>query len=323
LTASNQKFVFNLHLCNSKNAEIIWSQRIVATADDLTEESAQLIGDVAQSIHDALTQNLIEPALSKPLPSISSYGLFLAGTNMLHRHCRPDFYRSLSCFDGLVDRHSRHALAYAWRARWRLMAVVNGFSQNSNQDIDLALQDAKAALKFDASHPVSLAVYGQVNNQFLGHEENAVDAFDQALQRDQSECMAWLFKSIHSSMWGDTKLAISQAQQAHELSRLDPHQYYYQMALANAYLSDNQHTKAIEHAENSLRLNASHPATHRILITALYELDRGDQAKEQLNKLLKIQPHLNLKRMASLGSHESRTRKRSLAALQALGIPEH
>jgi adenylate cyclase len=320
---SQGKYVVLMQLSDALHNEVIWSHRATIKLSDWFAEHSIVSEEMAASIHDCLTHSLIGPALTKPLPSIQSYGLLLAGLHMMHRPSFSEFEKSLVYFDNLVDRHGRHASARAWRARWRLMSVINGLSADPKRDSQMALQDAREALQLDATHPLSLAVYGQINNQLMADSIEAVAAFENALQRDASQSLAWLFKSIHSSMWGDTSQAIIEAEQAHALSKLDPHQYHYQMALANAYLADGQHVHAIEHAHKSLKLNASHAATLRILITALHEQGKDSEARLVLQRLLKLRPQLTLKSHAGMGSQESRTRMRSAAALSALGIPDH
>ncbi len=323
IAPSQDKYVVLMQLSDATNDEVIWSHRATIKLSDWLAEHSMVSEEIAASVHDCLTHSLIGPALTQPLPSIQSYGLLLAGLHMMHRPSFSEFEKSLVYFDSLVDRHGRHASARAWRARWRLMSVINGLSADPKRDSQMALQDAREALELDATHPLSLAVYGQINNQLMADSTEAVTSFENALQRDASQSIAWLFKSIHSSMWGDTAQAIVEAEQAHALSKLDPHQYHYQMALANAYLADGQHAQAIEHAHKSLKLNAGHAATLRILITALHEQGNAGEALLVLQRLLKLRPQLTLKSHAAMGSQESRTRMRSAAALRALGIPEH
>jgi adenylate cyclase len=323
IAPSQDKYALLMQLSDTQNNEVIWSHRVSIQLGDWLAEHSTVSQEIATSVHDCLTDSLIGPALTQPLPNIQSYGLLLAGLQMMHRPSFSEFEKSLIFFDNLVDRHGRHASARAWRARWRLMSVINGLSADPKRDSQIALQDAREALELDATHPLSLAVYGQVKNQLMADSTEAAVSFEGALQRDASQSLAWLFKSIHSSMWGDTAQAIVEAEQAHALSKLDPHQYHYQMALANAYLADQQHAKAVEYAQKSLKLNASHAATLRILITALYEQGKEAEAMQVLQRLLKQRPHLTLKSHAAMGSQESRTRMRSAAALKALGIPEH
>lgn len=262
------KYALLMQLCDAKSNETVWSLRVHISLEDWLVPHASVSDEIAFQIHECITQTLIEPALTRPLPNIQSFGLLLAGLHMMHRSSASDFRKSLVYFDGLVERNNRHATAHAWRARWRLMSVINGLSDDPKREAQMALQDVSRALEFDDSHPLSLAVYGQIKNQLLADAVEAASSFDRALDRDASQSIAWLFKSIHSSMWGDTAEAVLEAEQAHALSKLDPHQYHYQMALANAYLANHQHQRAIEHAKASLRLNASHAATLRILITA-------------------------------------------------------
>ncbi len=298
--------------------KVIASERISGDVEDLVADQSEICHRLSVFAHQCINQEVIDTARCKPIPNVQSFGLLLSGINMMNCASLDSFEKSIQVFDHLIERHSRNCTLRAWRAKWRLWRVMNGMSNDPVRESALARADVLSGLDMDDSHPLSLAVYGQVCNQLLDQPDQALGLFERALQRSPSESLAWLFKSVHSSMWGSTEMAQDEANKAYSLSRLDPSKYIYLMAMANAHLSNNQHAAAIENATASLQCNASHAPTLRILFTACVESNLQHQALQTLGKLKMVQPNLSVRNYTALGGTSSRTRQRFISALESM-----
>ena len=123
-------------------------------------------------------------------------------------------------------------------------------------------------------------------------------------------------------MWGNGRDVVELAEKACLLSPRDPMSYFFDMVLANGYAFHYQSELAIAAAERSLKANALHLPTLRVLLLAQVEAGRLEQAKQTLEKALKLSPDLTISKYKYMGSEESPARQRVIKAFQILGLQE-
>jgi hypothetical protein len=145
---------------------------------------------------------------------------------------------------------------------------------------------------------------------------------DQAILTNPNEPLAWLFKSVLSTMWGSAKDSIFEVEYASSLSPVDPLRYYFELLMAAALLTNNDHERAIVHAKQSLRANRHHSPTLRVLLTAQVEKGLIAEARKTLSNLLAEEPGLTVSSYLSMGSGSSVTRQRCANAMRAVGLIE-
>ena len=97
---------------------------------------------------------------------------------------------------------------------------------------------------------------------------------------------------------GNGAEALPAGLRALELSPLDPLKYYYNSLMASIAISAERYDLAISHAEQSLRVNASHLSSYRSLIIAQSLAGRPDAAHRSLARLMLRDPQFSVSRFA-------------------------
>lgn len=320
--ASGGKVLIVAELADTRSNLIVWADRVSGDISDLLQAQSELLNQIAAKTARSLIDAEVQHSLVEPMPRLDSSALLLSGIAMMHRSSAHDFERSRQALDALIDRHSRIATPRAWLAKWHIMRIIRGLSDSPQRDTQLALEQTKRALDSEPGNALTLAVEGYAYCQLLGNAENSNDRLARAIRSNPNEPMAWLFKSVASSMWGSAADAVVEAEYARSLSPIDPLGYYFDLLIANALLADNEHVRAIEFAKTSLKANRHHSPTLRILLTAQAETGVIEQARETLSVLLKEEPGLTVSAYLSMGSASSVTRQRCASALRQLGLPE-
>jgi predicted Zn-dependent protease len=123
-------------------------------------------------------------------------------------------------------------------------------------------------------------------------------------------------------MWGQAGDSLSEAQNALQLSPLDPQRYYFEMMLAHSYLAAENFDRCIEMCKSSLRRNQSHAPTLRALTIARFESGLIAEASESLAQLMALQPGFTVAGYLGAGP-TSRTKQRGAAVFTALGVPSN
>jgi len=321
--ASGDKVLLMAELADTRKNDIVWADRISGATADLLQAQSEMLNHLAEATARALIDAQVQHSLVQPMPRLDSSSLLLGGISMMHRSSVRDFERSRQALDALIERHSRIATPRAWMAKWYIMRILRGLSSSPKEDAHLALEQTKRALDIEPGNALTLAVEGHAYCQLLSNYELAELRLRQSVASNPNEPMAWLFKSVLSTMWGGPRDAVNEVEYANALSPIDPLKYYFDMLLASALLTVNDHDRAIERARQSLRANRHHAPTLRVLLTAQVEVGLLEDARSTLSMLLQETPGLTLSSYLAIGSASSVTRQRCAVALRAMGIPEN
>jgi len=320
--ASGAKVLISVELADTRSNEIIWADRVAGPISDLLQVQSEMLGQIAASTARALIDSEVQRSLIQPMPRLDSSALLLGGISMMHRSSVREFERSRQALDALVERHGRIATPRAWLAKWYVMKVIRGLSDAPKRDTKLALEQTQRALDSEPNNALTLAVEGYVHCQLLGNYETATERLTEAIATNPNEPMAWLFKSVLSTMWASAADSVVEVETALTLSPIDPLRYYFDLLLASALLTNNKHDQAIARAKQSLRANRHHSPTLRVLLTAQTELGLMADAGDTLRWLMAEEPGLTVSSYLAMGSAASVTRQRCAAAMRALGVPE-
>jgi TolB-like protein/class 3 adenylate cyclase len=321
--ASGSKILIIAELADARTAEIVWAERVSGATDDLLQAQSELLNSLAAATSRALIDAEVQQSLVQPMPRLDSSALLLGGIALMHRSSIREFERSREILSTLVERHSRVATARAWLAKWHLLRIVRGLSEDPHREARIALELTQRALDSEPDHALTLSIEGLAYSQVLGEFDLANNRLTSAIASNPNESMAWLFKSVLSTMWGSAPDSVSESLFASALSPIDPLKYFFELITASAFLTNNEHSLAIKHANMSIRANRHHAPTYRVLLTAQVESGRMDEARYSLHELLREQPGMTVSSYLSIGSTNSVTRRRCAEALRLLGLPEH
>ncbi len=320
---SGDELLVQVELSNTSNSEVIWSTRIKTKIGDLLLIESETCSQIANGVHCSLMNQQAQRALTHPIPTLTGYSLLLGSINLMHRSSNKEFLRSREALDHLIERHKKNALVRAWSGKWHILSVVRGISPNSRLDTQCALDETNRAQDIEPSSAYALAIQGHAICHLANDPVSALEKINQAIALNPNESVAWLYKSVWSSMWGTVDDAVIQAENAKSLSPIDPMAYYYNMILTGAYAFAGQYDKAIASGNLSLRQNKHHSPTLRVILLAQYESGMIMAAKQTLAALLNETPQLTVQSYLSMGNGHSQSRQRVATALRALGLKEN
>lgn len=318
-----KKLVISAELAEARSHTLLWSGHLQYALGDLFQEDSELLHELAHKVAQALGKAQVRKALVRPLPSLASSSLMLAGIAMTHSHSAKTYARARNVLTELTQRHPQLAVPRAWLGLWHALNVVKGASADAARDTQMAREQTQQALQASPDCAMALAVEGYIQCQLLGNPGEARTLLNAAIEANPSEPMAWLFKSLASSMWGSTSTSVTEVYFARSLSPVDPLRYFFDMFTGNALCSNRQYEEAIVYARKSLRANKRHAPALRMLMTAQAELGQIEEGKETLGLLLAEVPGLTLSSYLSMGSTDSPMRQRCAAAMRTLGLREN
>jgi adenylate cyclase len=283
-------------LSEAKTGRVIWGDDLKADVEAIIHGNDPLVEQVVSRVSVAVIVRELERAQSQALPTLESYTLLMAAISLMHRLSGHDFVRARELLRTLVERAPRRAIPQAWLAKWHVLRVWQGWSDDEARDTQIALDCTKRALDADGHCSLALAIDGFVHANLLRQLDVALERYELALQVNPNDALAWLLKGTAQAFRGEGAVAMKDTQRALKLSPLDPHRYFYDSLAATAALSAFRYERAVELAQRSLRANRTHASTLRALVVARWELGQHDEARKMVGELMKVAPTFGVAR---------------------------
>src|SRR5205807_1488670 len=272
----------------------LWLSRLDERFLDLFEVqdrlSEMIVRKVAPHLHAAEMKRI---RVKRP-DSLEAYDLFLRAQENMHNSSRPVFETSEALFEAALAKDPHYAAALAWRARWHVLRVGQGWSPDPAHDATQADHFARAAIECNSMEPMAFAVHGHVASYLYKDFDLAFRRFETALRINASAAPAWMWSAAARAWMGDGPRAIEEINKAMALSPYDPLMYAYSGNAGVAYLVDGQYERAIECALRSLRENRTYTSAYKQLAIALVLAGREDEARGTARRLLELEPGLTV-----------------------------
>jgi len=309
-------------LADTRDGRIVWSERFQGDLADMFSMQGELARKVVHSVAPFVRSLELHRARITNFEQLDAYGITLRGIELMHRLAPEDFMRARSAFETAILRDPLAPAPHAWLAKWHVLRVLIGTSENPASDMEAATACAEHALTCDADDALALAVDAFVAAWSRHDLDTAERRLLQAHAANPNEPLAWVHSAIMHSWRGQGGEAVQCADRALSLSPLDPMLYYFSSAAAQANLIGERYERAIELSTRSLRENRLHTPTLRILAAALVFSGRIDEARQTMCRLRELEPGLTVSAFrARYPGRDSPQGERFAAALQAAGLP--
>jgi adenylate cyclase len=220
--------------------------------------------------------------------SLASYSLFLGAAGLMNSLVRSDFAQAEALLQHLADRHPRHAAPYAMLARWHVFKAAQGWTSDRAADADRARSLALTAIDADPRQSVALSALALVRSNFDDDLDGALRDNLLAIEADPTDPHPWAQLAGVQTSRGDHASACHSASQALRLSPLDPSLYLFESYAAMAQLAAGAPAAAAALAQSSLRRNALHMPSHRLLVGALWLAGRHRDSRAAAQQYLAL-----------------------------------
>jgi len=310
-------------LAEGRTGHVVWAKELKGDVRGTVSGKDALIDTLVLETSKGVLARELQRAQSQALPTLESHTLLIGAIALMHRLSPEEFGRARAMLQALTERMPRQAIPHAWLAKWHVLRVGQGWSQDKQEDARLALDSTRRALDADAQCSLALAMDGFVNTMLLKNLDVGLQRYELALQANPNEAIAWLLKGTLHAFRGEGKLAVKGTKRALRLSPLDPHRYFYDALAATAALAAERYERAIELAQRSWRANRTHASTLRALTIAQWQLGRTEEARKTAAELMRLEPTLSIREFVERSpSSGYETGKVWSNALRSAGVPE-
>ena len=189
--SSSDRLRLTIELTDTQLGAALWFSKLDERFADLFEVqdrlSDMIVRQVAPHLH-AAEMNRIR--VKRP-DSLEAYELFLRAQENMHNSSRAVFETSQALFDAAIAKDPHYAAALAWRARWHVLRVGQGWSPDPADDTMQADRYARAAIECNSMEPMAFAVHGHVASYLYKDFDLAFQPFRDGAAH-QRQCRAGL-----------------------------------------------------------------------------------------------------------------------------------
>lgn len=282
--------VTDVDFLDAETGRILWTRQFSGKQNDFINHSGQGLANIVTSVGNAIAADTLQYVRGRPINEIADHKLLMASVSLMHRSTLRDFAKSRELLDEALSRSPRSAEVHAWRGKWHVLSVVNGWSSDPAKDTKNAVGSTSKALDIDPENAFCMTIDGFANNNLLRRLDVASNRYEDALEQNPNEALSWLLRGALLAFQDAGEQAVHAAKKAQKLSPIDPFKYFYDSLSATAFLAAEDYEEALKFADMSLGRNRRHLSTLRAKITALHFLDRGEEANEVADELRTRQP---------------------------------
>ncbi|MEO9518589.1 MAG: adenylate/guanylate cyclase domain-containing protein [Paracoccaceae bacterium] len=287
------KIVLVLEMAETLTGLVIWSTRMEFSAFEILQKNG-IFSSLANEIHGALLKRELHRALSEPLPTLEGYAVLFGAQALMNRLSSREFNYAGELLDALIERIPHAPVPLAWKARWHVLKVQQGWTEDRMAEGLRALDYTQRALDIDPMNTEALVVAGNVNNNLLHDLDESEELFDSALEITPNDAMGRALRAVLYTFRSQGAEAVNDAERALQIAPLDPNRFFFQAMAAGAAISNDDNQRALELATSSLRLNAAHTSTMRIKAVAEWRMGEVEKAQKTMTKLMRKQPEFSI-----------------------------
>ncbi len=292
-TRQGSEVFVTYEFADTRTHRALWSDMARVREADINSffEGAHL---VCSRIRKAIILHETQKVQSSPLADLEAYSVLFGAVGLMHRFSPTDFQKSRQLLTALLEHAPDHPTPLAWMARWHLLRVVQGWSENPGRDSELAYGCTARALDIDPSHALALVSEGQVLTHLQRRLDDAEHRYNAALDINPNDANGRILKAMLLAFTDRGKEGMPDANRGLQLSPLDPHRFMNLALAAGVHLSAGFPDRATELLRESYRLNRTHASTLRMLAVAEVRSGNIDRAKNAASELMKLQPDLRV-----------------------------
>ncbi|MGL6211918.1 MAG: SARP family transcriptional regulator [Paracoccaceae bacterium] len=227
-------------------------------------------------------------------------GRIAAAVASMFRLTRGDLDRS----EAILRRHiatAPSAQGYAWMAFLNTFRVGQRFNPGDAPLIEETQHLARRALEMEPGNALVSALVGHIHCYLFGEFDYAAGLFEQSLRINPAQTLAWdLYAMLHAYA-GQPKRALAMARWARHLGAFSPHRYYFETTRAITGNFSAEHRTAIEAGTAALAERPDFNSLLRVLVSSNAHLDRPDDARVFLDRLLTVEPNFSVTSLREAG----------------------
>jgi TolB-like protein/Tfp pilus assembly protein PilF len=287
---SGQRVRITAQLIDASNGNHIWADRYDGDLNDVFALQDRITNSVVAAIEPHLLEAEGLRSQNRTPTDVGAWDMLMQASFLFWRLNKTDGEAAISILRRATELYSDYAPAHSMLAFAILLLRYLGYIE---VDAKEAATLAARAAELDRNDPWAYVALG-----FAAFTERHTDEstahFQRALNLNPNFAAAHGYLGWALSFDGQSDKAIVHAQTALRMSPHDPQQVIFHGGLAAAHYLACRYDEAVDSALRALRFRPTFNGARRLLVAALAQAGRLDEARKELERLKDFQPDISL-----------------------------
>lgn len=273
-------------LVAAETVEVVRADRLSGNVADVFDLQDRIAIEVIRSLAPQVRDRELHRAMQKRPDDLDAYQLALVGYDQMFTADYTTFVTARTNFERAHVLNPTWAAPLSYSAIWHMQRVARGWSANALTELDTARTLAERALEYNSADPLANVVSGYTLSQCRHDHAGALRQLNRAIEITPNLALAFAYRAavhVRSERYHD---AFGDAAINLRLSPRDRHAWFAEMIQAQAHFAMGDLGAAVAHATRVATLLPSNQANLRILVAALMENGRIDDARTYARPLM-------------------------------------
>jgi DNA-binding SARP family transcriptional activator len=273
-------------LVAAETLEVVRADRLSGTVADVFDLQDRIAVEVIRSLAPQVRDRELHRAMQKRPDDLDAYQLALVGYDQMFSPDYTTFVTARTNFERAHVLNPTWAPPLSYSAIWHMQRVARGRSANALSELDTARALAQRALERNSADPLANVVSGYTLSHCKHDHAGALEQLDHAIELTPNLALAFAYRAAVQVRCEHYQDALRDAALNLRLSPRDRHAWFAEMILAQAHFALEDLDAAVEHATRVAKLLPSNQMNLRILVAALVESGRPDDAQTYAASLM-------------------------------------
>lgn len=281
-------------LIEAETGTHLWAAKFDGELEDVFELQDKITESVVGAIEPSLRKAEIDRSKRKLPADIGAYDLFLQALPLLYVLRPEQNEKALALLHKAIeiDPDYAPALAYlAWGYEERISRAWGAFGSD---DKGSAIAYARRAIATDRDDPSVLSLAGFVLVKIARDYDQGLQATNRAREINPNIASVSAWVGFTLSLSGNPEEGLTCIEDAIRVSPGDPGAFTFLTGAALAHLLCGRPAEAVDLAVKSARMYSDWEVTYLTLAAALVQLDRVEEARVAVTKILELSPNITV-----------------------------
>ncbi len=271
----------------------VWARRYDRELADIFELQDEITETIVGAIEPELGKAEPKRAKSKKPGNLDARDVYQRGMSHLYRYTKADLAEARTLFGQAAELDAELGAACSGLAEAYYFEVVYGFAESVSDNREKALEPARRAVAIDVEDAGAHCTLGRVH--YLRREHDAaIPELEAALELNPSLALAHYGLGAAMVFSGRARESFRHLETAIRLSPHDPNMGSCLVRSADAKYLMADYESAVEWALKALRQPNFQWSRYAVLLAALGQLGRDDEAQRYLAELLRQRPDFSV-----------------------------
>ena len=290
---SGDRIRVTAQLIDGNSRSNVWARSYDRALSDIFSVQDEITQTIVGGIEPELSRAERERARVKQRDSVDAWSIYQRGMFHLYRYTRDDLAKARTLFEEAIAVDPELGLAHSAIAETYYYEVVYGFVQPQNENRERAIESAQKAVALDQDDAGAHCTLGRVRYLCRNYAA-AISELELALDLNPSLALAHYGLGAAFVFSGRPQAAFPHLESAIRLSPQDPNMGSYLVRIAEAKYLIGDDDAAVRFALKALAQSGFQWSRYAVLIAALGQLGRLEEARRYLTELTRVRPNFSV-----------------------------